>query len=157
MSRTAANMLLDAAFVQKQEMKAAEPVSLDSSIPKISFDDPPSSRGARPAPRFKTIDASHRPTPIAQAIAMKSEPPPESTPVEIDQRIDRLLAEVLALTSERALLRKNMISTHERANQLLAEARKAKKLARACIAAAGNDDIEWPEFQALAAWAAEVL
>jgi hypothetical protein len=53
-------------------------------------------------------DQDPHPTPIAQAVMMRAEPPPESTPVEIDQRIDRLLAENLALMSERKKLRERI-------------------------------------------------
>ncbi len=80
-----------------------------------------------------------RPTQPAQVVASvalfagtetDSTNPPSDREREIDARVDRLLGENLALMTERAALNRNMASTHERSNELLAEARLAKKLVR---------------------------
>lgn len=86
-------------------------------------------------PVAEDVSVDNRPTPFAQAVVPASFgcSPDSAESVSsrgIDQRVDRLLAENLALMSERAELRRNMTSTHERSNECLAEARKAKKLVR---------------------------
>jgi hypothetical protein len=96
------------------------------------------------------------PTPFAVAVVPACELPPESTPVEVDARIDRLLREHLDLLRERTALRENLTATQNRSTKCLEEARKAKKLARALIEATeigASDDA----YDALRDWAAEDL
>lgn len=102
-------------------------------------------------------DVDPRPTPVAQAVCMKAEAPPDSTPVEIDQRIDRLLAENLALLVERKQLREIADARSNRCSELLAEARLAKALARRYLSV--DPELENPQFarDALAEWAAKTL
>ncbi len=170
-SRSAADMLVALEFQRRgQEMKAAAPLSAgplslvpSSSIPKINMSEPVPVVSKSAEPR---LGPDYRPTPIAQAICMKSELPPDSTPVQVDQRIDRLLSENLALMSERADLRKNMTSVHERANECFEEARKAKRLVREWLRAMAIADaapsvasvvLADTALQAIQQWAAKKL
>lgn len=106
-------------------------------------------------------EIDNRPTPIAQAIAMKCEIPPESTPVEIDQRIDRLLSENLALMTERKQLRHHLKDVQKRSTELLMEARSAKRLVRSMLDhvvlldAPEMDDVY--DLEELKTWAAKPL
>lgn len=111
-------------------------------------------------------DVDPTPTPIAQAICPASVPPPPSTPVEIDQRIDRLLAEILSLLNERSALRALADERATRCNELLAEAQKAKRLVRAWFETqngsdanptVGNVEAASQALSDMAAWAAKPL
>ncbi len=107
-----------------------------------------------------------RPTPISMVVAPLSELPPETTLVEVDARIRRLLAENTSLMIERKQLLANLKDTQDRSSALLGEARKAKKLARAYVelereaSADLSGDMDEPAEIALcelAAWAAIAL
>lgn len=121
--------------------------------------------GPLPEPEKPSVDPC--PTPLAHAVFPASTYPEEKVPSSrellLDDRVERLLAENLLLLKERAELRAIADRRAERCNELLGEARKAKRLARAAIresdarAGIGTDLHDSPALAELRAWAAETL
>lgn len=99
---------------------------------------------------------NERATVSAIAVVPASERPEEEPPL-VDERVDCLLREVFALTRERKQLYE--ISSHRirRSNQLLEEARKAKRLVRAMLAEMDDGENGTEALDELRAWAAEPL
>lgn len=96
------------------------------------------------------------PTPISFVVAPASEIPPESTPVEVDARIDRLLRETLSLLAERKAMRENLRDTQARSTVILDDSRIGRRFVFAYIRAmeVGDDDLALSLRADLAAWAA---
>lgn len=115
----------------------------------------------------ETCSVDPCPTPFAHAVFPPSyeENGPSSRELLLDDRVERLLRENLELMKERAAMRSIHQQRIERSNELLMEARTAKRLVRACIARAQEDEAMGrpppltlqDEFVALVTWAAKTL